>query len=114
MRRKPYSVVLLDEIEKAHPEVFNMLLQILEDGHLTDAKGRTVDFRNTVIIMTTNVGAKTSSRTPRSASGRGPRTSDREREAQYERMKDKVLEELKTTFRPEFLNRVDAASSSAR
>jgi ATP-dependent Clp protease ATP-binding subunit ClpC len=108
VRRKSYSVVLLDEIEKAHPEVFNMLLQILEDGHLTDSKGRRVDFRNTVIIMTSNVGAKELLKD--TSLGFRPVSSneDREREAQYERMKTKVLEQLKTTFRPEFLNRVDS------
>jgi len=108
VRRKSYSVVLLDEIEKAHPEVFNMLLQILEDGHLTDSKGRRVDFRNTVIIMTSNVGAKDLLKD--TSLGFRPVTAseDREREAQYERMKTKVLEQLKTTFRPEFLNRVDS------
>ena len=108
VRRKSYSVVLLDEIEKAHPEVFNMLLQILEDGHLTDSKGRRVDFRNTVIIMTSNVGAKDLLKD--TSLGFRPVTAseDREREAQYDRMKAKVLDQLKTTFRPEFLNRVDS------
>jgi ATP-dependent Clp protease ATP-binding subunit ClpC len=108
VRRKSYSVVLLDEIEKAHPEVFNMLLQILEDGHLTDAKGRRVDFRNTVIIMTSNVGAK--SLLKDTSLGFRPVTADvaEERERQYDRMKEKVLDQLKTQFRPEFLNRVDS------
>ncbi|MCY7418818.1 MAG: ATP-dependent Clp protease ATP-binding subunit [Chloroflexi bacterium] len=108
VRRKSYSVVLLDEIEKAHPEVFNILLQILEDGHLTDAKGRRVDFRNTVIIMTSNVGAK--SLLKDTTLGFRPRSTseDLERDRQYDRMKDKVLEQLKTQFRPEFLNRVDS------
>ncbi len=108
VRRKSYSVVLLDEIEKAHPEVFNILLQILEDGHLTDAKGRRVDFRNTVIIMTSNVGAK--SLLKDTSLGFKPVNTDlsQESQAQYERMKDKVLEQLKTQFRPEFLNRVDS------
>ncbi len=103
VRRRPYSVVLLDEIEKAHPDVFNALLQLLEDGRLTDSKGRTVDFRNTVIIMTSNVGAKN----PRLASkilGFGTESSS---EDKYEEMKTKMLEELKQTFRPEFINRVD-------
>ncbi|MEO7119067.1 MAG: AAA family ATPase, partial [Candidatus Limnocylindrales bacterium] len=106
--RKSYSVVLLDEIEKAHPEVFNILLQILEDGHLSDAKGRRVDFRNTVIIMTSNVGAK--SLLKDTSLGFKPVNSDESMEQQkvYERMKDKVLEQLKTQFRPEFLNRVDS------
>ncbi|WP_135556471.1 ATP-dependent protease ATP-binding subunit ClpC [Paenibacillus cymbidii] len=102
VRRKPYSVVLLDEIEKAHPEVFNILLQVLEDGRLTDSKGRTVDFRNTLIIMTSNVGAEmikknsTLGFTAAIDSGRD-----------YNNMKDKVMGELKKSFRPEFLNRID-------
>ena len=109
VRRKSYSVVLLDEIEKAHPEVFNMLLQILEDGHLTDAKGRRVDFRNTVIIMTSNVGAK--SLLKDTSLGFRPghrRAATRSARREYDRMKEKVLEQLKTQFRPEFLNRVDS------
>ena len=108
MRRKSYSVVLLDEIEKAHPEVFNILLQILEDGHLTDAKGRRVDFRNTVIIMTSNVGAK--SLLKDTSLGFRPVATDqaKEEQGQYDRMREKVLEQLKTQFRPEFLNRVDS------
>jgi ATP-dependent Clp protease ATP-binding subunit ClpC len=108
VRRKSYSVVLLDEIEKAHPEVFNILLQILEDGHLTDAKGRRVDFRNTVIIMTSNVGAK--SLLKDTSLGFRPVASDQAKleEQQYDRMKEKVLDQLKTQFRPEFLNRVDS------
>ncbi len=108
VRRKSYSVVLLDEIEKAHPEVFNILLQILEDGHLTDAKGRRVDFRNTVIIMTSNVGAK--SLLKDTSLGFRPVASDQAmlEEQQYDRMKEKVLDQLKTQFRPEFLNRVDS------
>jgi ATP-dependent Clp protease ATP-binding subunit ClpC len=108
VRRKSYSVVLLDEIEKAHPEVFNILLQILEDGHLTDAKGRRVDFRNTVIIMTSNVGAK--SLLKDTSLGFRPVATDQAKleEQQYDRMKEKVLDQLKTQFRPEFLNRVDS------
>src|SRR5690554_4731629 len=102
VRRKPYSIVLFDEIEKAHPEVFNILLQVLEDGRLTDSKGRVVDFRNTVVIMTSNVGAQQIHRD----SGIGFRTVVDER-SDYEAMKGKVTEELKRTFRPEFLNRVD-------
>ncbi|QZA33098.1 ATP-dependent Clp protease ATP-binding subunit [Hydrogenibacillus sp. N12] len=101
VRRKPYSVVLFDEIEKAHPEVFNVLLQVLEDGRLTDGKGRTVDFKNTVIIMTSNVGQETIRRnTTLGFTARTPESS-------YEAMKEKVMEELRRTFRPEFLNRVD-------
>jgi ATP-dependent Clp protease ATP-binding subunit ClpC len=102
VRRRPYTVVLLDEIEKAHPDVFNILLQVMEDGRLTDAKGRTVDFRNTVIIMTSNVGVQFLQWT-------GPlgfRAAEERRQA-YEAMKEKVTEELHRTFRPEFLNRID-------
>jgi ATP-dependent Clp protease ATP-binding subunit ClpC len=107
VRRKSYSVILLDEIEKAHPDVFNMLLQILEDGKLTDAKGRSVDFRNTIIIMTSNVGA---SLLNREAAIGFMQSTDKNKVAQneYDRMKDKVLGELKNTFKPEFLNRIDA------
>ncbi len=102
VRRKPFSVVLFDEVEKAHPDIFNSLLQILEDGRLTDSQGRVVDFKNTVIIMTTNLGTRDISKgfnlgfaaTGDAATG-------------YERMKAKVSEELKQHFRPEFLNRVD-------
>jgi ATP-dependent Clp protease ATP-binding subunit ClpC len=108
VRRKSYSVVLLDEIEKAHPEVFNILLQILEDGHLTDAKGRRVDFRNTVIIMTSNVGAQQMQRDTSIGFRAGAGGEVAQASADYERMKDKVLGELKNTFRPEFLNRIDA------
>ncbi|MGI6359292.1 MAG: ATP-dependent Clp protease ATP-binding subunit [Bacillota bacterium] len=105
VRRKPYSVVLLDEVEKAHPEVFNVLLQVLEDGRLTDGKGRTVDFRNVVLIMTSNVGADTI----RKGVGLGFETGDSEQASlsQYERMKKRVTDELKRSFRPEFLNRID-------
>nr|MBA3587004.1 ATP-dependent Clp protease ATP-binding subunit [Chloroflexota bacterium] len=108
VRRKSYSVVLLDEIEKAHPEVFNILLQILEDGHLTDAKGRRVDFRNTVIIMTSNIGAQQMQRDTSIGFRAGAGGEAAQSVADYERMKDKVLGELKNTFRPEFLNRIDA------
>ncbi len=102
VRRTPYTVVLLDEIEKAHPDVFNILLQVMEDGRLTDAKGRTVDFRNTVIIMTSNVGVQTIRR----ETTLGFRTGD-QADAGYENMKRKITDELKRTFRPEFLNRID-------
>jgi ATP-dependent Clp protease ATP-binding subunit ClpC len=101
VRRKPYSVVLLDEIEKAHPDVFNILLQVLEDGRLTDSKGRTVDFRNTVLIMTSNVGAESLKRNKYV----GFNLQDGEQD--YKDMKGKVMEELKKAFRPEFLNRID-------
>lgn len=106
VRRRPYQVILLDEIEKAHPEAFNMLLQIMEDGHLSDAKGRKVDFRNTILIMTSNVGAEQLNR--QAAMGFvAPRDEKKELEQQYAEMKEKVLNQLKRTFRPEFLNRID-------
>src|SRR5215211_433853 len=107
VRRKSYSVVLLDEIEKAHPEVFNILLQIMDDGRLTDAKGRKVDFRNTIIIMTSNAGAELIRR----ESGLGFHKAENQQSAQeqYDKMKDKVLQEMKKLFRPEFLNRIDAS-----
>jgi ATP-dependent Clp protease ATP-binding subunit ClpC len=108
VRRKSYSVVLLDEIEKAHPEVFNILLQILEDGQLTDAKGRRVDFRNTIVIMTSNVGAALLQRDS-SIGFRAGGDAAAEEIAEYDRMKEKVLGELKNLFRPEFLNRIDAS-----
>ncbi len=108
VRRKSYSVVLLDEIEKAHPEVFNILLQILEDGHLTDAKGRRVDFRNTIIIMTSNVGAQLLQKDTSIGFRTGAPDETAQATADYERMKEKVLGELKNAFRPEFLNRIDA------
>ncbi|MDS1030382.1 ATP-dependent Clp protease ATP-binding subunit [Bacillota bacterium LX-D] len=102
VRRKPYTVVLFDEIEKAHPDVFNILLQVLEDGRLTDSKGKTVDFRNTVLIMTSNVGA---------SKLKGTRTlgfsTTEKAEESYQAMKDRVMDDLKRTFRPEFLNRID-------
>ncbi len=101
VRRKPYSVVLFDEVEKAHPDVMNMLLQILEEGKLTDSVGRTVDFRNTVILLTSNVGAETVRR--QTTIGFGPASE----ETNYEKMRDKILEEAKKVFRPEFLNRLD-------
>ncbi|MGR3766449.1 ATP-dependent protease ATP-binding subunit ClpC [Rossellomorea sp. NS-SX7] len=101
VRRKPYSVILLDEIEKAHPDVFNILLQVLEDGRLTDSKGRTVDFRNTVLIMTSNVGAQSL----KSNKYVGFNIQDGKQD--YKDMKGKVMEELKRAFRPEFLNRID-------
>jgi ATP-dependent Clp protease ATP-binding subunit ClpC len=101
VRRKPFSVVLFDEIEKAHPDVFNTLLQILEDGHLTDAQGHQVDFKNTVIIMTSNLGTRDIQATAIGfAASADPEVS-------YDKMKGKVMEELKRSFRPEFLNRID-------
>jgi ATP-dependent Clp protease ATP-binding subunit ClpC len=106
VRRRPYSVILLDEIEKAHPEAFNMLLQVMEDGYLSDAKGRRVDFRNTLILMTSNVGAKLI----QGASRLGfaiTREDEETREQEYTQMKAKVMDALKKTFRPEFINRLD-------
>jgi len=103
VRRKPYSVVLFDEIEKAHPDIFNILLQILEDGRLTDSQGRVVDFRNTVIIMTSNIGARLI--TEPKQLGFAPVAQDKKKS--YEDMKNNVMNELKKNFRPEFLNRID-------
>ena len=96
VRRKPYSVILFDEIEKAHPDVFNVLLQILDDGRLTDGQGRTVDFKNTIVIMTSNIGSQRILEYRGAVAGRD-----------YERMKNAVMDELRMHFRPEFLNRVD-------
>jgi hypothetical protein len=99
IRRRPYQVVLLDEIEKAHPDVFNILLQVLDDGRLTDGQGRTVDFRNTVLIMTSNVGSQyISAFTERGDAGDA---------TAYEQMKKQINESLRVQFRPEFLNRID-------
>ena len=107
VRRKSYCCILLDEIEKAHPEVFNILLQIFDDGHLSDAKGRKVDFRNSIIVMTSNLGSDLITR--ETGIGFSIKTDEgRTERIGYERMKDKVLEEVKRFFRPEFLNRVDA------
>jgi ATP-dependent Clp protease ATP-binding subunit ClpC len=106
VRRRPYCVVLLDEIEKAHPDVFNLLLQVLDDGRLTDSQGRVVDFKNSVIIMTSNVGA-TGMTTSNEIGFRPQKDSGQSDDQAYERMKSKVLDEVKHTFRPEFLNRVD-------
>lgn len=103
VRKKPYSVILFDEIEKAHPDVFNIMLQILDDGRLTDAKGRHVNFKNTIIIMTSNVGASMITTT----SKLGFSTSDDESKDKYEKLKETVSEEMKKAFRPEFLNRID-------
>jgi ATP-dependent Clp protease ATP-binding subunit ClpC len=103
VRRRPYRVILFDEIEKAHPDVFNILLQILDDGRLTDGHGRTVDFKNTIIIMTSNIGSHHMARRSLRHIGFEP-----EGDAySFEGMKEKVLEELRRSFRPEFLNRID-------
>jgi ATP-dependent Clp protease ATP-binding subunit ClpC len=104
VRRRPYTVVLFDEIEKAHPDVFNMLLQILEDGRLTDAKGRTVDFKNTLLIMTSNIGSKV---IEKGGGGLGFDFEEDQADSQYNRIRSLVNEELKQYFRPEFLNRLD-------
>ena len=103
MRRKPYSVLLLDEIEKAHPDVFNILLQILEDSRLTDARGRTVDFRHTIVIMTSNIGAAEIAKNFQI----GFSTIDDETGVSYDDMKSRIMGELKRVFRPEFINRID-------
>jgi ATP-dependent Clp protease ATP-binding subunit ClpC len=106
VRRRPYSIVVFDEIEKAHPEAYNMLLQIMEEGHLSDARGRLVDFRNTIIVMTSNIGANRM----RSGAGLGfdiPRDQDEEDRMDYEDMKKIVMEEVKKLFKPEFMNRLD-------
>ena len=106
IRRKPYSVILLDEIEKAHPDVMNMLLQILDDGRLTDAQGRTVNFKNTVIIMTSNIGARLiTDKTTLGFASEGNKKDETQKE--YETIKKDVMGELKKQFRPEFINRID-------
>jgi len=107
VRRKPYAVVLFDEIEKAHPDVFNLLLQILEDGVLTDSKGKVVDFKNTIIVMTSNVGAKKLTEKAAPIGFSLPSDELKAAEANYEILKEDVLNELKKHFRPEFLNRID-------
>ena len=108
VRRKPYSVVLFDEIEKAHPDVWNILLQILEDGIVTDSQGRRVDFKNTIIVMTSNVGAKniTAAETPLGFHS-GDKSAEEDETKRYERIRQAVMDDLKKTFRPEFLNRID-------
>ena len=106
VRRKPYSVILFDEIEKAHPDVFNILLQILDDGRLTDSKGRSIDFKNTIIIMTSNVGATTINK-QKTLGFSSNKDGEEKAKDQYERMKENIIGELKKQFRPEFLNRID-------
>jgi ATP-dependent Clp protease ATP-binding subunit ClpA len=108
MSRHPYSVVLFDEIEKAHPDVFNMMLQILEDGHLTDAKGKKVNFKNTVIIMTSNIGSDMIMQMGRTGDfGFDDTAAKASPKKQEEKMKQKIMEALRDHFRPEFLNRID-------
>jgi ATP-dependent Clp protease ATP-binding subunit ClpC len=102
VRRKPYSVILFDEIEKAHPDVVQLLLQVLEDGRLTDSLGRTVDFRNTILIMTSNVGAEIMQKNTSLGFGAGISA-----EMDYEKLRDKILDETKRVFKPEFLNRIN-------
>jgi ATP-dependent Clp protease ATP-binding subunit ClpC len=107
LRRRPYSIVVFDEVEKAHPEVHNMLLQIMEEGHLTDAKGRTVDFRNAIVVMTTNVGAEEIKKQT-SLGFQLKRDEKSEERTSYEEMRKKLTESLKKVFRPEFINRLDS------
>jgi ATP-dependent Clp protease ATP-binding subunit ClpC len=107
VRRRPYSIVVFDEIEKAHPEAFNMLLQIMEEGHLSDARGRTVDFRNTIIVMTSNIGADVIKRGQQLGFDI-PRDQDALAAGEYDEMRKKLMDQLRRAFRPEFLNRVDA------
>ena len=112
VRRKPYSVILLDEIEKAHPDVFNILLQVLEDGRLTDGQGRTVDFRNTVVVMTSNLGSDriqeiANNRSFDSINIDGSRDVESQNENRYQAMKDAVMDVVTRHFRPEFINRID-------
>ena len=102
VRRNPYSVILFDEIEKAHPDVFNILLQVLDDGHITDAQGRKIDFKNTIIIMTSNAGAENIISPKRLGFGVAS-----DAKADYTFMKDRVMDEVKRLFKPEFLNRID-------
>ena len=108
MRRRPYSVVLFDELEKAHPDIQNILLQILEDGIVTDSQGRRVDFKNTIIVMTSNVGAKniTAAEKPLGFDGSDPDAQKDEAQS-FARIREAVMTELRQTFRPEFLNRID-------
>jgi ATP-dependent Clp protease ATP-binding subunit ClpC len=109
VRRRPYSVILLDEIEKAHPEVFNMLLQILEDGRLSDAKGKRVNFANSIIIMTSNLGVRDLSQAQTSLGFQAAAaTEEEDTERRHKQMKTRIDDELKRMFRPEFLNRIDA------
>jgi ATP-dependent Clp protease ATP-binding subunit ClpC len=108
VRRRPYSVILFDEVEKAHPEAFNTLLQIMEDGRLSDAKGKKVDFRNTILVMTSNVGANLIKRES-SLGFAVQRDEDASEESNYQKMRKKVMDEMERTFRPEFRNRLDGA-----
>ena len=102
IRRNPYSVVLFDEIEKAHPDVFNVLLQVLDDGHITDSKGRKVSFKNTILIMTSNAGAQRIIDPKNLGFG-----AEQTQQQDYDKMKSNVMEEVKRLFKPEFINRID-------
>src|SRR5262249_32883139 len=107
VKRRPYSVVLFDEVEKAHPKVFDMLLQVLEDGRLADAKGHEVDFKNTIVIMTSNIGAELLGRRGDFGFGQGKRPSEEAERADHEHMRELVMPQVRDLFSPEFLNRVD-------
>ena len=107
VRRRPYSLVLFDEIEKAHEDVWNVLLQILDDGRVTDSQGRTVDFKNTVIVMTSNLGAKSLTAAGAKLGFAADSDEEKDAESKFQRTKETVLNELRQTFRPEFLNRID-------
>merc|ERR1719188_2766966 len=107
VRRRPYSLVLFDEVEKAHPDVFNMMLQVLDDGRLTDSRGRTVSFANTLVVMTSNLGSRSVQKGASGGLGLGFETADENEDADYGKMKELVHEEMKSFFRPEFLNRLD-------
>jgi ATP-dependent Clp protease ATP-binding subunit ClpC len=107
VRRRPYSLVLFDEVEKAHPDVFNMMLQLLDDGRLTDSKGRTVSFANTMVVMTSNLGSRSVTKGAGGSFGLGFGTSDDEEEESYAKMRELVMEDMKAFFRPEFINRLD-------
>jgi len=107
VRRRPYSLVLFDEVEKAHPDVFNMMLQVLDDGRLTDSKGRTVSFANTLIVMTSNLGSRSVQKGASGGGGLGFETAADDVDSDYNKMKELVHEEMKGFFRPEFLNRLD-------
>jgi pimeloyl-ACP methyl ester carboxylesterase len=114
IRRQPYSLVLFDEIEKAHPDVFNMMLQILEDGYLTDAKGRKIDFTNTIVIMTSNIGADKLQKEANLGFHANDRSAFDDLDEMHSRNKDKVHDELKKVMRPEFLNRIDKVIASPK
>merc|ERR1719282_1707239 len=107
VRRQPYSVLLFDEMEKAHPDVFNIMLQLLDDGRLTDSKGRTVSFANTLVVMTSNLGSRSVQKGAAGSFGLGFGTADNEEEESYAAMKELVMEDMKSFFRPEFINRLD-------